>query len=151
MSMRDKMLRAPLLAMALALAAGGAGARHVAAHRALPIAAGMSACAGQTARFTVRISQGITVFSPKRLVVDGDCLAQGASITIWDYDASVSLTNGWTFVPSDANEHVQYPVLNAPCRHLLQVVVLDVAHNSRAGGNGKVYGPCQPSQTVHKL
>jgi hypothetical protein len=144
----NKVLLALLLALTLAASSGAV--RQVAAHRAMPIAADASACTGQTAAFTVQVSQGIAVFSPKRLVVSGTCFAQGASIAIWDYNASVSPTNGWTFVPSDANEHVRYPALNAPCNHLLQVVVLDVAHNRRAGGNGKTYGQCRPPLPVLK-
>lgn len=144
--MRKKLI--PGLMLALAVASSGGGLQRVAAHDSLLIGVSTSECAGQAARFTVQISQGITVYSPKRLVVYGTCFTQGASITIWDYAARVSLTNGWAFVPSDASAHFSYSVRNAQCNHLLQVVVLDAAHHSRASGNGKAYGPCQPSAVL---
>jgi len=39
-------------------------------------------------------------------------------------------------------------VSNAQCAHLLQVKVLDLAHNTIAAGNGKTYGPCQTPPPV---
>jgi len=131
------------LILAVALASGSGAAQRVAAHRAMPIVAGAPNCAVQIASFTVQISQGISVFSPKRLVVDGSCFAAGASISIWDLTASTSLTNGWLFLPSAATGKLNYVVSGAQCNHRLVVVMQDIAHDTRAIGNEKAYGPCQ--------
>ena len=138
------------LTIALALAGGSGAAEQVAA--APPVAGSNPSwpayCATHAAAFTVQTVQGLSIYSLKRLVVHGTCLAQGASITIWDYNASVSLTGGWLLVPTDATGQFVYTVSNARCAHLLQVRVLDLAHNTIATGNGKTYGPCQPPPPV---
>lgn len=141
MRMRTTFLHGLILAVAVA---GGSGAAHsVAAHRAMPAVAGAPNCAVQIASFTVQISQGISVFSPKRLVVDGSCFATGAFISVWDITANVSLTNGWHFLPSAATGKLTYVVSGALCNHRLMVVMQDIAHNTRAIGDEKAYGPCQ--------
>ena len=105
-------------------------------------------CAIHSAAFTVQTTQLYTVFSPKILTVRGTCFTQGASLIVWDYAAGASLTSGWYAAPTDANGQFTYTVSNASCHDLLQVRVLDVAHNTIAAGNGKVYGPCQPPPPV---
>ena len=139
--MRTTLLQGLVLAVALAGSAGAA--QHVAAHSAMPAIVAAPDCTAQTARFSVQVSQGISIFSPKRLVVYGTCFAQGAVVEIYDYTAGALLTDGWVFVPSAATGAISYVVPGAKCYHLLLVVVQDVAHNTRAGGNGKTYGPCQ--------
>lgn len=101
-----------------------------------------------TPSFVVNNTQGISVFSPRRMVVFGNCFTQEASITIWDYTADMSLTGGWRFVPSTAGGQFSYTVSNAVCNHLMLVIVRDASSNIDAGGNGKVYGPCQPPPPV---
>ncbi len=140
------------LTLALALASGSAGLHVLAAPtEAITTDVDMSSCATQPATFSVQTVHGISVVSPVRLVVFGNCFEQGASITIWDSRSDVSLTNGWHFLPANSAEQVRYTVPNAVCHHLLEVRVLDVARNSLALGNGKVYGPCQSPPPVLNL
>ena len=131
------------LAMAVAVAASNGMIQQVAARGVQTNSADVTACATQTAAFTTPVIQGISVFSPKRLFVVGTCFAQGASLAIYDYTAGALLTNGWIYISSDTQERFSYPVAGAQCRHLLEVVVKDVANNMQAYGNGKIYGPCQ--------
>ena len=138
------------LAIALALAGGIGAAKEVAA---APPGAGRNAswpayCATHPAAFTVQTVQGLTIYSLKRLVVHGTCLAQGASIMIRDSRTGASLTGGWLLVPADATGQFTYTVSNAPCAHPLRVLVLDLAHNTLAAGDGKAYGPCQSPPPV---
>lgn len=139
------------LALAVALAGSAGAAQHVTAQSAMPIVAAAPDCTVQTARFSVQVSQGISIFSPKRLVVYGSCFAQGAFVVIYDYTASALLTDGQVFVPSAARGAVSYVVPGAKCNHLLLVMVQDVAHNTRAAGNGKTYGPCPTPPPVLQL
>lgn len=147
-SILKKMISGLTIALALAF---GTGAAEQAA--AAPLGAGSNAswpayCATHPAAFTVQTVQGLSIYSLKRLVVHGTCLTQGASITIWDDAASVSLTGGRLLVPTDAIGQFVYTVSNAPCAHLLRVRVLDLAHDTLAVGNGKTYGPCQSPPPV---
>jgi|GEM_PF-1990680 len=151
--MRASLLQGLAHAVALAVALTGSvgAAQHAAAHSAMPVVAAAPDCTAQTARFSVQVSQGISIFSPKRLVVYGTCFAQGAILEIYDYTAGALLTDGQVFVPSMATGALSYVVPGAKCNHLLLVVVQDVAHNTRAGGNGKTYGPCQTPPPVLQL
>ena len=139
------------LALAAALAGSAGAAQQVAAHSAMRAIAAAPDCTMQNARFSVQVSQGISIFSPKRLVVYGTCFAQGAIVQIYDYTAGALLTDGQVSVPSSTTEAISYVVAGAKCNHLLLVVVQDVAHNTHAGGNGKTYGPCQTPPPVLQL
>ena len=141
-----------VLTLTLALAGGSTGVHALpAAAEAITTNVDVSSCATQHASYSVLIVHGVSIYSPTRLVMYGNCFAQGASITIWDSRSNVSLTNGWHFLPANSSEQVRYTVPNAVCHHLLRVTVLDVARNSLAVGNEQVYGPCQTPPPTRSL
>ena len=82
--MLARFLTGLFFAATLAVTSGNVYHLAAAPSRTIPVVSRSSPCETQPAAFTVQVTQGVWVFSPKRLVVHGTCFLQGASITIWD-------------------------------------------------------------------
>ena len=113
-----------------------------------PIVSAPLDCVTQHAAYTVQIVQGFSIFSPKRLVVNGTCFAWGASIVVVDTQTGQQVTAGQQFVPADANERINYTIPTATCPHILIVFVRDLATNQQINGVQKVTAPCQSPPPV---
>lgn len=136
------------LPLALILAGGFGAAQHASAapQRASTVASWPLYCSYHPAAFTVQAVQGISIYSPTRLVIYGSCFRQGAFVFVVDGVTGDQVTPGQQFAPASGTMRITYTIPPAPCAHLLVVWVRDIAGNRLL--ESRVYSPCPPPPPV---